>query len=86
MLAGEADYAAGVVMLCGTIHIILSLFVCSDTVMEYLINVTTAQEFRPWEVSDLTSRVKMDKAQAAQSSQIGGPLFSLAIHTQTMFI
>ncbi|XP_044034873.1 cytochrome b-c1 complex subunit 2, mitochondrial isoform X1 [Siniperca chuatsi] len=42
-----------------------------DTVMEYLINVTTAQEFRPWEVSDLTPRVKMDKAQAAQSTQIG---------------
>ncbi|XP_039991462.1 cytochrome b-c1 complex subunit 2, mitochondrial isoform X2 [Xiphias gladius] len=41
-----------------------------DTVMEYLINVTTAPEFRPWEVSDLTPRVKMDKAQAAQSSQI----------------
>ncbi|XP_076008382.1 cytochrome b-c1 complex subunit 2, mitochondrial [Genypterus blacodes] len=42
-----------------------------DTVMEYLINVTTAPEFRPWEVSDLTPRVKMDKAQAAQSTQIG---------------
>ncbi|XP_019939175.2 cytochrome b-c1 complex subunit 2, mitochondrial isoform X2 [Paralichthys olivaceus] len=41
-----------------------------DTVMEYLINVTTAPEFRPWEVSDLTSRVKMDKAQAAQSTQM----------------
>ncbi|XP_054454949.1 cytochrome b-c1 complex subunit 2, mitochondrial isoform X1 [Anoplopoma fimbria] len=42
-----------------------------DTVMEYLINVTTAPEFRPWEVSDLTSRVKRDRAQAAQSAQIG---------------
>ncbi|XP_070708320.1 cytochrome b-c1 complex subunit 2, mitochondrial isoform X2 [Pempheris klunzingeri] len=42
-----------------------------DTVMEYLINVTTAPEFRPWEVSDLTSRLKMDKALAAQSTQIG---------------
>ncbi|XP_042560701.1 cytochrome b-c1 complex subunit 2, mitochondrial isoform X2 [Clupea harengus] len=42
-----------------------------DTVMEYLINVTTAPEFRPWEVSDLTSRVKLDKALAAQTSQIG---------------
>ncbi|KAJ0015797.1 hypothetical protein NQD34_014087 [Periophthalmus magnuspinnatus] len=42
-----------------------------DTVMEYLINVTTAPEFRPWEVSELTSRVKMDKAQAAHSPQIG---------------
>ncbi|XP_072312368.1 cytochrome b-c1 complex subunit 2, mitochondrial [Eucyclogobius newberryi] len=42
-----------------------------DTVMEYLINVTTAPEFRPWEVSGLTSRVKMDKAQAAHNPQIG---------------
>lgn len=42
-----------------------------DTVMEYLINVTTAPEFRPWEVSGLTGRVKMDKAQAAHSAQIG---------------
>lgn len=41
--------------------------------MEYLINVTTAQEFRPWEVSELTPRVKLDKAQAAQSAEIGGP-------------
>uniref|UniRef100_A0A3B4WIW5 Ubiquinol-cytochrome c reductase core protein 2b n=1 Tax=Seriola lalandi dorsalis TaxID=1841481 RepID=A0A3B4WIW5_SERLL len=38
-----------------------------DTVMEYLINVTTAPEFRPWEVSDLTPRVKMDRAQAAHT-------------------
>uniref|UniRef100_A0A8C3G2D7 Ubiquinol-cytochrome c reductase core protein 2b n=1 Tax=Cyclopterus lumpus TaxID=8103 RepID=A0A8C3G2D7_CYCLU len=41
-----------------------------DTVMEYLINVTTAPEFRAWEVSELTPRVKMDKAQAAHSTQI----------------
>uniref|UniRef100_A0A8C7RN58 Ubiquinol-cytochrome c reductase core protein 2b n=2 Tax=Oncorhynchus mykiss TaxID=8022 RepID=A0A8C7RN58_ONCMY len=37
----------------------------------YLINVTTAPEFRPWEVSDLTPRVKMDKALAAQTPQMG---------------
>uniref|UniRef100_A0A8C2EH12 Ubiquinol-cytochrome c reductase core protein 2b n=1 Tax=Cyprinus carpio TaxID=7962 RepID=A0A8C2EH12_CYPCA len=43
----------------------------SDTVMEYLINVTTAPEFRPWEVSDLTARVKLDKELAKQSLQIG---------------
>ncbi|KAG9330112.1 hypothetical protein JZ751_027269 [Albula glossodonta] len=42
-----------------------------DTVMEYLINVTTAPEFRPWEVADLTSRVKIDKAMANQIPQIG---------------
>ncbi|KAJ8413709.1 hypothetical protein AAFF_G00082160 [Aldrovandia affinis] len=42
-----------------------------DTVMEFLINVTTAPEFRPWEVADLTPRVKMDKALASQKPQIG---------------
>ncbi|KAF7663012.1 hypothetical protein LDENG_00219250 [Lucifuga dentata] len=42
-----------------------------DTVMEFLINVTIAPEFRPWEVSDLTPRVKGDKAQAAHSTQTG---------------
>ncbi|KAM9715409.1 cytochrome b-c1 complex subunit 2, mitochondrial isoform 3-T3 [Menidia menidia] len=42
-----------------------------DTVMEFLINVTTAPEFRPWEVSDLAPRVKLDKAHANQSQQIG---------------
>ncbi|XP_028842469.1 ubiquinol-cytochrome c reductase core protein 2a [Denticeps clupeoides] len=40
-------------------------------VMEYLVNVTTAPEFRPWEVSDLTPRVKLDKALASQTPQIG---------------
>ncbi len=43
----------------------------SDTVMEYLINVTTAPAFRPWEVSDLTARVKLDKELAKQTPQIG---------------
>uniref|UniRef100_A0A4W5Q387 Ubiquinol-cytochrome c reductase core protein 2a n=1 Tax=Hucho hucho TaxID=62062 RepID=A0A4W5Q387_9TELE len=42
-----------------------------DTVMEYLINVTTTPEFRPWEVDNLTSRVKVDRALAHQCSQIG---------------
>ncbi|XP_068610446.1 cytochrome b-c1 complex subunit 2, mitochondrial [Brachionichthys hirsutus] len=42
-----------------------------DTVMEYLINVTTAPEFRRWEVTELVPRVKMDKALAAQSTQMG---------------
>ncbi|KAL7979201.1 hypothetical protein Chor_015225 [Crotalus horridus] len=32
-----------------------------DTVLEYLINVTTAPEFRLWEVSELTTRLKVDK-------------------------
>lgn len=39
--------------------------------MEYLVNVTTAQEFRPWEVSELVSRVKIDKALAQQCPQTG---------------
>ncbi|XP_056325811.1 cytochrome b-c1 complex subunit 2, mitochondrial [Danio aesculapii] len=42
-----------------------------DTVMEYLINVTTAPEFRAWEVSDLTERVNLDKKLAKQTPQIG---------------
>lgn len=48
----------------------------SDTVMEYLINVTTAPEFRPWEVSELVPRVKLDKTEAANNTQIGELPFS----------
>lgn len=43
----------------------------SDTVMEYLINVTTAPEFRPWELSELTPRVNVDNTIAGQNPQIG---------------
>lgn len=39
--------------------------------MEFLVNVTAAQEFREWEVGDLASRVKIDKALAQQCPQIG---------------
>ncbi|XP_075880315.1 ubiquinol-cytochrome c reductase core protein 2a [Nelusetta ayraudi] len=42
-----------------------------DTVMEYLVNVTTAQEFRPWEVSELVPRLKIDNALARECPQIG---------------
>ncbi|KAJ3608216.1 hypothetical protein NHX12_025266 [Muraenolepis orangiensis] len=42
-----------------------------DTVMEFLINVTTAQEFRSWEVSDLTPRVKIDLTEAANNAHVG---------------
>ncbi|KAI3359859.1 hypothetical protein L3Q82_014209, partial [Scortum barcoo] len=42
-----------------------------DSLLEYLANVTSAQEFRPWEVEDLTQRVKIDKALAQQCPQIG---------------
>uniref|UniRef100_A0A669F5S5 Ubiquinol-cytochrome c reductase core protein 2a n=1 Tax=Oreochromis niloticus TaxID=8128 RepID=A0A669F5S5_ORENI len=41
-----------------------------DSLMEFLVNVTTAQEFRPWEVDELTPRVKVDKALAQQCPQI----------------
>uniref|UniRef100_A0A4W5Q3B6 Ubiquinol-cytochrome c reductase core protein 2a n=1 Tax=Hucho hucho TaxID=62062 RepID=A0A4W5Q3B6_9TELE len=49
----------------------MSILLLRDTVMEYLINVTTTPEFRPWEVDNLTSRVKVDRALAHQCSQIG---------------
>ncbi|XP_074552680.1 ubiquinol-cytochrome c reductase core protein 2a [Halichoeres trimaculatus] len=42
-----------------------------DSLMEFLVSVTSAQEFRPWEVNDLTPRVKIDKALAQQCPQIG---------------
>nr|XP_020491868.1 cytochrome b-c1 complex subunit 2, mitochondrial-like [Labrus bergylta] len=42
-----------------------------DLLLEQLVNVTSAQAFRPWEVADLTPRVKIDKALAQQCPQIG---------------
>uniref|UniRef100_A0A674MHL3 Ubiquinol-cytochrome c reductase core protein 2a n=1 Tax=Takifugu rubripes TaxID=31033 RepID=A0A674MHL3_TAKRU len=42
-----------------------------DSLTEYLGDVSTAQEFRPWEVSELVSRVKIDKAVAQQCPQTG---------------
>ncbi|KAM9394404.1 ubiquinol-cytochrome c reductase core protein 2a [Pholidichthys leucotaenia] len=42
-----------------------------DLLMDCLVNIMTAQEFRPWEVDELASRVKIDKAVAQQSPQIG---------------
>ncbi|XP_078414951.1 cytochrome b-c1 complex subunit 2, mitochondrial-like [Cetorhinus maximus] len=44
---------------------------CVDTVMEYLINVTAAQEFRPWELSELPPKLELDRAVAFQNPQIG---------------
>ncbi|XP_043955979.1 cytochrome b-c1 complex subunit 2, mitochondrial [Gambusia affinis] len=40
------------------------------SLLDLLGNVTTAQEFRPWEVDELTSRVKIDRALAQQCPQI----------------
>lgn len=42
-----------------------------DTVMEYLINVTTAPEFRRWEVAALQPHLRVDKAIAYQNPQVG---------------
>ncbi|XP_078096676.1 cytochrome b-c1 complex subunit 2, mitochondrial [Mustelus asterias] len=42
-----------------------------DTVMEYLINVTAAQEFRRWELSELPSKLELDRVVAFQNPQIG---------------
>lgn len=42
-----------------------------DTVIEYLVNVTSAPDFRPWELSDLSPRIKIDRAVAEQSPQTG---------------
>ena len=43
--------------------------------MEYLLNVTTAPEFRPWEVTDLQPQLKVDKAIAFQNPQVGKCIF-----------
>ncbi|CAO2583075.1 Cytochrome b-c1 complex subunit 2, mitochondrial [Lemmus lemmus] len=40
-----------------------------EILMEFLLNVTTAPEFRRWEVADLQSQLKIDKAAAFQNSQ-----------------
>lgn len=40
-----------------------------EILMEFLLNVTTAPEFRRWEVAALQSQLKIDKAVAFQNSQ-----------------
>nr|XP_048301897.1 cytochrome b-c1 complex subunit 2, mitochondrial-like [Myodes glareolus] len=40
-----------------------------EILMEFLLNVTTAPEFCHWEVADLQSQLKIDKAVAFQNSQ-----------------
>ena len=42
---------------------------CSDILMEFLLNVTTAPEFRRWEVAALQSQLSIDKAVAFQNPQ-----------------
>lgn len=43
--------------------------------MEYLLNVTTAPEFRPWEVAALQPQLKVDKTIARQNVQVGKCIF-----------
>nr|XP_044987065.1 cytochrome b-c1 complex subunit 2, mitochondrial [Jaculus jaculus] len=40
-----------------------------EILMEFLLNVTTAPEFRRWEVADLQSQLRVDKALAFQNPQ-----------------
>nr|XP_020475521.1 cytochrome b-c1 complex subunit 2, mitochondrial-like [Monopterus albus] len=42
-----------------------------ESLLEFLVNIITAQEFRLWELNELTSRVRTDKALAQQCPQIG---------------
>ncbi|KAG8145628.1 putative Cytochrome b-c1 complex subunit 2 protein [Naja naja] len=46
-----------------------------DTVLEYLINVTTAPEFRTWEVSELTTRVLENLHAAAYRNALANSLY-----------
>ncbi|OBS70776.1 hypothetical protein A6R68_00691 [Neotoma lepida] len=45
------------------------MLVLNEILMEFLLNVTTAPEFRRWEVAALQSQLKIDKAVAFQNSQ-----------------
>lgn len=42
---------------------------CSEILMEFLLNVTAAPEFRRWEVAALQSQLRIDKAVAFQNPQ-----------------
>ena len=50
---------------------------CSDILMEFLLNVTTAPEFRRWEVAVLQSQLSIDKAVAFQNPQTRKRTFRL---------
>ncbi|XP_012860922.1 cytochrome b-c1 complex subunit 2, mitochondrial [Echinops telfairi] len=56
-----------------------------DTVMEFLLNVTTAPEFRRWEVAALQSQLKIDKAVAFQNPQACKCIFRLHYYVQNNF-
>lgn len=57
-------------------NLYLDIF-CSDILMEFLLNVTTAPEFRRWEVAALESQLRIDKAVAFQNPQARECLFRL---------
>ncbi|KAK7808432.1 hypothetical protein U0070_019689 [Myodes glareolus] len=51
-----------------------------EILMEFLLNVTTAPEFCHWEVADLQSQLKIDKAVAFQNSDSMGKITSEELH------
>lgn len=51
--------------------------ICSDILMEFLLNVTTSPEFRRWEVAALQSQLRIDKAVAFQNPQARKCIFRL---------
>lgn len=61
---------------CLTPNLYLDVF-CSEILMEFLLNVTTAPEFRRWEVAALQSQMRIDKAVALQNPQARKCIFRL---------
>lgn len=59
-----------------TSNLYLDVF-CSEILMEFLLNVTTAPEFRRWEVAALQSQLRIDKAVALQNPQARKCIFRL---------
>lgn len=59
-----------------TPNLYLDVF-CSEILMEFLLNVTTAPEFRRWEVAALQSQLRIDKAVALQNPQARKCIFRL---------
>lgn len=54
--------------------------------MEYLLNVTTAPEFRSWEVAALQPQLKVDKTIARQNPQVGKCIFSSTVLALLQFL
>lgn len=74
IVRGIGDVGGKLHVSSGREHMIYSVDCLTDkveTLMEYLVNVTTAQEFRIWELATVRARVRLEKALAFQSPQIG---------------